>query len=687
MRSSKSINFNAGQQSSVIYIFMNKTMESGSDPENMDNLPVSGGNKSARAFEELESGVHAALETYSNVHRGSGHNSMVTTYLFDHAREIVLQYLGLHNGKYIVIFCTPLRAKTLTSQLSPESYYGISSRDIGLPLGVSALAVRRKALPKGPPFQSGGGTTRVVSRTWVVWGSAPDKFEAGTPSIINVITFAKALLLIRRLGKDIFRNTDSQKLTAAGILYGDNYQALSGQKLLDELRQTIIGLGVPVPTSQGIRPFINLDNAASTRTFAPVWNTVCLTWAQPESVQKEIVREVRTVCERFLDAPPDIYDVIFTSNATEAINMAADSLSREPKQEMQPVVLNTLIEHNSNDLPWRRFPNISLIRLDADGEGFLNLKELEYILSEYNREGRYGNKRIRIVAVSGASNVLGVFNDLPEISRIVHNYGAKLLVDAAQMVAHRQIEMNRCTIDYLAFSAHKVYAPFGTGVLMVRKGLLNFTSTELDLINSSGEENAAGIAALGKSLLLLLQISLDVVRNEEQALTARALREMAKVEGLTIYGIKDPESPGFALKGGVILFSLKNLMPNRVARDLAERGGIGVRYGCHCSHLMIKRLLNVPPALERVQGIIVSLFPGIVLPGLVRVSLGIENREEDIESLISVLQKIVSRKKPGQHKQLTYLPTDLPELPEKDLRQKIKDFVIAVDLRVYGKYN
>lgn len=74
------------------------------------------------------------------------------------------------------------------------------------------------------------------------------------------------------------------------------------------------------------------------------------------------------------------------------------------------------------------------------------------------------------MAVSGASNVLGVFNDLAEISRIVHRYGARLLVDAAQLVAHRKVEMDRCGIDYLAFSAHKVYAPFGTGVLLVRKG-------------------------------------------------------------------------------------------------------------------------------------------------------------------------------------------------------------------------
>ncbi|MDQ1296287.1 MAG: cysteine desulfurase / selenocysteine lyase, partial [Bacteroidota bacterium] len=190
-------------------------------------------------------------------------------------------------------------------------------------------------------------------------------------------------------------------------------------------------------------------------------------------------------------------------------------------------------------------------------------------------------KRIRIVAVSGASNVLGVFNDLKEIGRIVHQYGARLLVDAAQMIAHRKVDMERCGIDYLAFSAHKVYAPFGTGVLVARKGLLHFTLVKMEMIQSSGEENTVGIASLGKALLLLQRIGPDIIREEEQSLTERALRGLSQIEGLTIYGIKDPGAHKFPLKGGVIVFSLKNKFSNVVAKELAEQGGIGVRYGCH----------------------------------------------------------------------------------------------------------
>ena len=137
-------------------------------------------NKIAEAFTELERGVKAALETYSNVHRGSGRNSLVSTHLYERARSIVLEHLGLNKEKYIVIFGTPRWAELIKAVLKPGSYQIVSSQDVGLPLGVRALAVERKALPRGVPFQTGGGTARLVSPGWVIWAKAPDKFEAGT---------------------------------------------------------------------------------------------------------------------------------------------------------------------------------------------------------------------------------------------------------------------------------------------------------------------------------------------------------------------------------------------------------------------------------------------------------------------------------------------------------------------------
>jgi selenocysteine lyase/cysteine desulfurase len=639
--------------------------------------------KTEDAYSELERGVQAALETYSNVHRGSGHNSMVTTHLFETAREIVLDYLGLNKSKYTVIFCSPRRAATLTNQLKPEDYQSISSQEIGLTLGVKALAINKKVLPEGAPFQTGGGTTRLISKEWIVWANAPDRFEAGTPAIINIIAFAKALRIIQQSGKDIFMNPVAEKLTASEILYQDELEQYSGHELLDKLKETLIGRGVLVPTMEGNKPFINFDNSASTPTFMSIWNAFRQAGYQSEQVKQAIIHEVRTICAEGLGAPLTDYDVIFTSNATEAINLAAESLSYESDKDTEPVVLNTLLEHSSNDLPWRRMPGCSVIRLSVDAEGFVDLNEMETLLSTYNQKCQFGKKRIKLVAMSGASNVLGICNNLAEISRIVHQYGARLLVDAAQLVAHRRVRMEESGIDYLAFSAHKIYAPFGCGALMVRKGLLKFNSAELDLIQSSGEENAGGIAALGKVLVLLQRIGMDLIREEEQALTAYALQGMAKIPGLRIYGVNDPESPGFAYKVGVIVFAMKSMMPNQMAKELALRSGIGIRFGCHCAHIIIKHLLNVGPSLERFQRLIVTIFPKLRLPGLDRISFGIENSKEEVDTLIQVLAEIAGKPKTLAYKNAAITDSGTSGFSGKEVQKQMDEFVRVAARRVY----
>jgi selenocysteine lyase/cysteine desulfurase len=583
--------------------------------------------------------VQAALETYSNVHRGSGHSSLATTHLFEQAREIVLEDLGLDPAHHTVVFCTPRGAERLEKRLEAGSYRCLSSREIGLPLGVRALAVKRRALPGGAPAQAGGGTARLVSPGWVVWAGSPDRYEAGTPAIINVIAFARALQLSRRFGPGAWQPAAEDERSAAQILYQDALQGYSGRELLRALRQTLIGRQVRVPTAQGAAPFINFDNGASTPTFQPVWEAVCQAWRQPPAVQQEIIDEVRSICAGVLGAPRPEYEVVFTANTTEAINLAAESLGKEAGPD-EPVVLNTLLEHNSNELPWRVTPGVSLVRLAVDAEGFLDLGELEALLRLYNQEGGHGKQRIRLVAVSGASNVLGACNDLAAISRIAHRYGASVLVDGAQLVAHRRVEMQAWGIDYLAFSAHKAYAPFGSGALLARKGLLHFSPAEMEQIRASGEENAAGIAALGKALVLLQRIGLDLIQEEEQALTAQALRGMARIPGLKLYGVKDPDAPRFAQKGGVIPFNLKGMISHQVAAALAEQGGIGIRSGCHCAHLTVKRMLHIPPAVEQLQGLIVSVFPRLALPGVARVSLGLENSAEEVEALLRVLDAI-----------------------------------------------
>ncbi len=622
----------------------------------------------SEAFAELDSGILIALETYSNVHRGSGHFSMATTHLFEQARIIVLDYLKLKKSQYTVIFCSSRYAKILKKQFATDACYTLSSRDFGLFLGVNALAISNKFLSRRLPFQAGGGTARLISKDWIIWAVSPDRFEPGTPAIINIIVFAQALRMMQQSGKDIFRNTTTEKLTVEEILYRDELHEFSGLELLNELRKTLIGIGIQVPTSEGYRPFINLDNSASTPTFTTIFNAFCQAWRQPETVKQKVIQEVRSICARTLGAPLTDYDIIFTSNTTEAINLAAESLSLESNKVTEPVIISTLLEHSSNDLPWRMIPNCSVVRLSIDPNGFIYLSEMEKLLIDYNQKGLYGKKRIKLVAVSGASNVLGTCNNLEEISRIAHLHGARLLVDSAQLVAHRKVDMESCGIDYLAFSAHKVYAPFGCGVLVYRRGMLKFNAYELDLIKFSGEENAGGIAALGKALLLLQRIGMDIIQEEEQALIRLALRGLVQIQGLEVYGINDPESSGLINKVGVIPFALKKKMATQVGKELAFQSGIGVRTGCHCAHITVKHILHVGPSLEKFQKLIVTLFPKLSLPGVVRVSFGIENTKEDVDTFIKVLSEIAEKSQSSS---------------TKEVRQKVRDFVLASADRVY----
>ena len=636
---------------------------------NLNESPV---NKLCNAFSDLEISIFAALETYSNVHRGSGHYSVVTTHLFEKARKIVLEYLGLSEKKYCVIFCTPARAEQLIKLLKPESFYCLSSKDIGLQIGVRALAVLKGSLPEGIPYQTGGGTARLVSPDFVVWAKTPDKFEAGTPAIINIIAFAQALKLLRKYGNDVFKPYDLNNSEVKDILYCDEFENLTGAELLAALRQAVVGAGKLVPTRKGLKTFISLDNAASTPTFTPILNVFNKTLRLPPQKQEEIIDEVRLICSRYLGVSATSYELIFTSNTTEAINIAAENLKKEFKPEYQPVVLNTLLEHNSNELPWRSIPGCTLLKLSITDDGFVDTHELETLLDSYNLKNQHGAKRIKLVAVAGVSNVLGTYNDLATISQIIHRYGARLLVDAAQLAAHRKINIEETGIDYFAFSAHKAYAPFGSGALLIKKEFVNLSNEEIKLLSNSGDENSAGIAALGKAFILLEKISLELVRQEEQYLTLRLLKALKQIPGVLLYCIKDELTSLVCKKGGVISFEVAGMNPHKVARLLAETGGIGVRSGCHCSHILIKHLLKIPPFAEKVQRIIVKLFPRFELPGMVRVSLGIENTESDVDTFIRVMEEIVRSKKEKTH------------YPHENIKQQIEEFIKTVEQRVYS---
>lgn len=645
-----------------------QTTETGLSGQGVEKS-VSGSTEIFPAFAELKRGVYAALEYYSGVNRGNGHTAKISAHFLEQAKNIVLAYLSLKKGRYIVIFCSPRRAEILKTIIAKEQYKIVSSRDIGLPLGLRAIVVKRNALTGKDPFHTGGGTAGLVSADTVIWADAPEKYEPGTPALINIITFTKALKIIQKYGPDIFNSGKAEPSSAKEILYSDNTGNLAGKELSDTLRKETIGRGLLVPTVYGYQHFINLDNASTTPAFVPVWESASKTWDQPLEVKQDIIKEVKSVCAEFLDAPSSSYEVIFTSNTTEAINLVAEEFSGRKDKDIKPVILNTILEHSSNELPWRMLRDYELRRIRVNKEGFINLNELNTILCAYNQDRLYEEKRITLVAVSGASNVLGVFNDLEGISRIVHHYGARLLVDAAQLAAHRRIRVKHCGIDYLVFSAHKIYAPFGTGVLVAGKGMINFSSRDHDLIRSSGEENVSGIAALGKALLLLQRVGFDLILKEECKMTGKTLTGLSQIPGIRIFGIKNPESPSFAHKGGIVVFDLKNINSGILTRELAERGGIGVRCGYHNAHILIRRIRGISPLFERIQNLVMKVFPRINLPGLVRVSIALTNTDEDIDTFLYMLGKIARQRRYQKGRQV---------------RQKIKYFITAAAKNVYS---
>lgn len=609
-------------------------------------------------YAALEGSVEAALEVYANVHRGSGHHSLASTRLYERARERLLAYWGLDARRHSVIFGSPYRLRPLLDKLEVHRYRKLTSRELGLPLGLWALGVQRGALARGTPDQTGGGTVQLVSPGHVIWAQAPERFEAGTPAVINALAFVRALSLAPH-----WEPCDAAA-SVEDLLYADEFGGLGGAELLTALRATSIGHARLVPTAGGLRPYINLDNAASTPAFAPIWRTFRRVLRQPDTVRQALIAEVKAISARFLHAPATEYETIFTSNATEALNLAARGLVTEPGVE--PVVLNTLLEHHSNDLPWRYQPGVRMHRMPVDAAGLIDHASVAAQLHAYNRALEHGRQRITWIAVSGLSNVLGTCNDLPALADLAHRYGARILVDGAQLVAHRPLDVSGSGIDALAFAGHKAYAPFGSGALVFRRGSLRWPDAEFGQACASGEENASGIAALGKALILLERIGMSLIEATERKLIRRLLAGLAALPKIEIFGMQDAAGPGCAARGGVVAFSIRDIPHNRIAQELAEEGGIGVRCGCFCTHLLVKALMHIHPLRSLAGDLGVLLAPRFtspLLPGLVRLSLGLENEPAEIDTCLQTLQRIVQKPRTRLERALGSTYNGTPFLP------------------------
>ncbi len=337
----------------------------------------------------------------------------------------------------------------------------------------------------------------------------------------------------------------------------------------------------------------------------------------------EAYEGARAKVAKFINAPSPS-SVVFVRNTTEAINLVAYAYAR---RELKPgdEILLSIMEHHSNLVPWQlvaQETGAELRFLDITQDYRLDLSQLDRLLS----------RRTRVVALTLMSNVLGTINPIKEVARAAHEVGAVMVVDAAQAAPHMPIDVQDLDADFLALSGHKMCAPTGIGALygklellermgpflgggsMIRDVHLTYAEwNEVPWKFEAGTPNIGDAVALGVAVDYLLDLGMENVRRHEKELLAYALRRLAEVEGLEIYGPKDPE-----VQGGIISFNYLGVHPHDVGTVL-DSEGVAIRAGHHCAKPLMRRL-------------------GVVATA--RASFYIYNTKAEVDAFIEALAKV-----------------------------------------------
>lgn len=433
---------------------------------------------------------------------------------------------------------------------------------------------------------------------------------------------------------------------------------MRGEPSSNGLRSLIIGADqkIPLPNGKYVTA-INFDNAATTPAFysvlneinhfAPWYSSVHRGGGYKSKISSDIYEQGRAVVQSFVHSDQERDIVIFTKNTTEAVNVLSFVLSQQQCQ--QNVVLSTWMEHAANDLPWRNKFKVDYV--DIDRFGRLSIEDLEDKLARYRGS-------VKLVSVTGASNVTGYVNPIHQIAALAHKYGAKILVDGAQLVPHTPVDMKPFDtpehIDYLVFSAHKMYAPFGAGVLIgpkedfkagnpfVRGGgairLVTHERVDWDEPadkDEAGTPNAMGVVALTAAIKTLSAVGMDHINKREKALYDYAISRMANIHGIKFYC--DPFREDTI---SVIPFNLEGIQHSLMPDILAGEAGISVRNGFFCTHPYCTRLLGL--SKEEMEHYFAD--KKAVLPGIVRVSFGLYNNYGEIDKFLSLLTMIAENK-------------------------------------------
>ena len=380
------------------------------------------------------------------------------------------------------------------------------------------------------------------------------------------------------------------------------------------------------------RPLVYLDNAATTQKPRSVVEAITDEYYNVNanvhrgvhylSQQATDLHEAaREKVRRFINAR-STGEIIFTRGTTESLNLVASSFCDEFMQEGDEVIVSVM-EHHSNIVPWqlqaaKRGISIRVIPMTDEGE--LRLDEYEKLFTD----------KTKIVSVTHVSNVLGTVNPVEEIIRVAHEHGVPVMVDGAQSAPHFAVDVQAMDCDFFAFSGHKMYGPTGVGVLYGKEDWLDrlppyqgggemiesvsFEKTVFERLPfkfEAGTPDYVATNGLAKAIDYITAIGMDNIQSHEQELTEYAMRRLAEVEGLRVFGTS-------ARKDAVVSFLVGDIHHLDMG-TLLDRLGIAVRTGHHCAQPLMLRL-------------------GI--QGTVRASFALYNTKEEIDALVDGIKRV-----------------------------------------------
>jgi cysteine desulfurase / selenocysteine lyase len=343
-------------------------------------------------------------------------------------------------------------------------------------------------------------------------------------------------------------------------------------------------------------PLVYLDSAATSQKPEPVLAAMDRAYrTRHASVHRGVYPLAQRSTEDFegarariaewIGATPE--ETVFTPNATGAINLVARTFVQPGDR-----VLITEMEHHSNIVAWQ-LAGAEIAYVPVDDRGLLDMAAYEELLECH---------RPKLVGVVHVSNVLGTCNPIAEMARLAHEAGAVLLVDGAQAVPHRRVDMGALGADFYAFTGHKMYGPTGIGVLYGRRALLEemppligggHMISRVDWHESrwndlpwkfeAGTSAIVEAIGLGAAVDWLAEVGIEAIHEHEADLTSYALERVAEVPGLTVYG------PGPEERGALVSFALEGAHPHDVA-EILGRENICVRAGHHCAQPLMRKL-------------------------------------------------------------------------------------------------